>query len=1046
MSLTKIGASIVLEGEKSYRQALKAIGTEQKELRSEMQLTSATYKDNQNSIDALQSKYEILSKQIDSQKNKVEVYNTALEKAKDKQTESAEEVEKYSNELESARAELEKMKNSEDATSESISEQEKVIASLEGKLQTSQQEYDKNTSAVQNWQTGLNIAQTNLVNLENELQNTEKYLNEAKESTDQTAKSIDKYGNEVKNAEDKTLTFGEVMKANLASDVVMEGLEKIVDLTMKAGEGIFNMAVSASKFADDTQTLSVQTGVAVDTIQALVYSEELLDVSVNTVTSSMAKNIRSMQSAKDGSKNYADAYSKLGIQITDANGNLRDSEEVFWEIVDALGQLQNATERDAISMQLFGRNAQALNPLIKAGSDGFNKLKQEAIDLGYVLDEDTQNSLLETSDSMERVKKSTEALKNQIGAELSGSVTEFSEKMLTVFKDNEKTIINFADKVIPAIADALGFIVDNLDKILPLVTGVGAGFVAFEVSSKATAFLSTAMQVLKGATIEEAEAQGILNTVMNANPVVLLTTAIVGLGTAMASAIAFAKPMQNAYTELLDSVSADSASIQDNINKREESKNKMEASRIVTEKLKNELIDLTKKTSLTAEEQKRMNQVVSELNNAIPDLNLYIDEQTGKLSQNSDELEKNIEDWQNYYDLQFAQNDLVQSMNDLYIAERDLSQVESDLAEVRDKIIEKSNLASDSVFAEGESLTELRLSEAALLAQQEELNSQIEELNRNYDDDNAKVQELSETYENFGSATEESLENTSIALVEYHNHLITISGEQADALKELRAAYEEARESAKESINSQIGLFEELSNKSDLSVEQMKSNLDSQTEVINTYRDDILKATELVEKGLMDEGLLGKIQEMGISGAGYLHELVTASEEDLGKFQEVMDAFSDQQKAVDDLANAMAEIQTNFEDTSEGILNTATETKEVIDEGIETAAIEYPENFVSIIEDIGNAISSQVKSITDSTDKVVETVIKTSKDKLGIDENGNSLQGQQIGTSYVDSMANAIESGQDILVNAVDRATQAALDRASERIAEINRMLGEAIG
>ena len=79
MALQKIGASIVLEGEKSYRAALKGINTEQKALRSEMALSQAEFKDEQNSLDALSSKYEILSKQIESQKSKIDVYNTALE-------------------------------------------------------------------------------------------------------------------------------------------------------------------------------------------------------------------------------------------------------------------------------------------------------------------------------------------------------------------------------------------------------------------------------------------------------------------------------------------------------------------------------------------------------------------------------------------------------------------------------------------------------------------------------------------------------------------------------------------------------------------------------------------------------------------------------------------------------------------------------------------------------------------------------------------------------------------------------------------------------
>ena len=52
-----------------------------------------------------------------------------------------------------------------------------------------------------------------------------------------------------------------------------------------------------------------------------------------------------------------------------ADGTLRDSEEVYWEIIEALGKVENETERDALAMALLGKSATDLNPLIEAGSE-----------------------------------------------------------------------------------------------------------------------------------------------------------------------------------------------------------------------------------------------------------------------------------------------------------------------------------------------------------------------------------------------------------------------------------------------------------------------------------------------------------------------------------------------------------------------------------------------------------------------------------------------------------------------------------------------------
>ena len=66
-------------------------------------------------------------------------------------------------------------------------------------------------------------------------------------------------------------------------------------------------------------------------------------------------------------KATADAYKALGISVTDAHGNLRDGETVYWQAIDALGKMQNETERDALAMQIFGKSARELNPLIEQG-------------------------------------------------------------------------------------------------------------------------------------------------------------------------------------------------------------------------------------------------------------------------------------------------------------------------------------------------------------------------------------------------------------------------------------------------------------------------------------------------------------------------------------------------------------------------------------------------------------------------------------------------------------------------------------------------------
>ena len=95
---------------------------------------------------------------------------------------------------------------------------------------------------------------------------------------------------------------------------------------------------------------------------------DLVDTSLGTMTGSMTKLTRAMQKARGGNKDAVATFEQLGVQVTNADGSLRDSTDVFFDIIDALGAMEEGTERDALAMDIFGKSAQELNPLIAAGS------------------------------------------------------------------------------------------------------------------------------------------------------------------------------------------------------------------------------------------------------------------------------------------------------------------------------------------------------------------------------------------------------------------------------------------------------------------------------------------------------------------------------------------------------------------------------------------------------------------------------------------------------------------------------------------------------
>lgn len=372
MATRSISATIALNGEQAFNSAMKNINSNLRVLKSELSATSSSFSGQANSLAALTAKNKQLS----------EIY----------------------------------------------AQQKEKVRALEQAVKESSEKYGENSQQTDRLKVSYNRARVELDKLGQELQQNAQYMEEAKNSTDQCATSIDQYGNRVKDASDKSKGFGttgqssflKVGKALLAVGIAA----KVADIAKK----LASATKEAAAFADEVLTLSAKTNISTDALQGYMYAAELVDVSVETITKSMQRNIRSMGSAADGTAQYANAYKQLGVAVQDSNGDLRDSQEVFWELIDALGQMTNETERDEIAMTLLGKSAQDLNPLIEAGADRMRELADEAASVGFIMSGETLSALGSLDDQLQRLDGAATAAKNALGAALAPMFENLAEK------------------------------------------------------------------------------------------------------------------------------------------------------------------------------------------------------------------------------------------------------------------------------------------------------------------------------------------------------------------------------------------------------------------------------------------------------------------------------------------------------------------------------------------------------------------------------------------------------------------------------------------
>lgn len=325
----------------------------------------------------------------------------------------------------------------------------KIVDELTKKQELQQERLKKLTEAY-----GENDART--MRMAKAVKDTEAALLKQKRALEESKDAVENFGQEESKAEENTQDLGDALNdiggkfgISLPKEMTntLNGMLKIDTQTLEtigtfaalaaavaeAEKALISLTIESAAYADEILTQSTVTGLSTEALQEYQYAAELVDVSLDTLTSSQTKMIRSMDAARRGSKEQAEAFDKLRIGVQNADGTLRDSQEVFGEAIDALGAISNETERDAIAMTIFGRSARDLNPLIKAGSDGLRELTQEAHNVGYVMGEEALDALGAVDDQLQRMNRSGEALKNQIAVGMAPAVENLMKKGTDLF-------------------------------------------------------------------------------------------------------------------------------------------------------------------------------------------------------------------------------------------------------------------------------------------------------------------------------------------------------------------------------------------------------------------------------------------------------------------------------------------------------------------------------------------------------------------------------------------------------------------------------------
>ena len=439
MAAPSLKFGIELNGEKEFRDAVGEIDKSLKVLRSEMRLVAVQFDDNADSLDGLTASNDVLNRQILTQKEKIEMLQAALKNAATRYGEADERTKKWQTDLNYAEADLIKMERQLQANTEALSDASSGLDTLDGGLLDTA-ENGKGLGDVLNDLTG-------------------KLGVNLPEGATSTLNSMVSLGGEL------TVLIGAFAAAAAA--------------VVEVEKALANLTLEQAAAAGEIQDVAMQTGLPTEAVQRYQYACDMIGVSFDTVASSQAKMIRSMADVQSGSETAAATWNQLGIEVMNADGSLRDAQEVFLEVIDVLGQIENATQRDAVSMEVFGRSAQDLNPLIVQGTDAFQAFYDEASDVKDILTDVQLETLAGLDDEMHRVEARFESGANSMALKFTPALQEFYEKTSEGIKGIEEdfaasglvTVFGSLLELVTALSPAF----DNLGEILKACSPVFYG-------------------------------------------------------------------------------------------------------------------------------------------------------------------------------------------------------------------------------------------------------------------------------------------------------------------------------------------------------------------------------------------------------------------------------------------------------------------------------------------------------------------------------------------------------------------------------------------
>lgn len=923
-----IGPKIGIDGEAEFRRQISQINTEYKTLVAQTKAVTAEFDKNGDEQGKLRATAAQLQKQIDNQRSKVSLLENAWGKAKTKFGDSSIEAQRLEGALYDAQAEVSKL--------------EKELANADTELAAASEAFRG--------------AGGDAGDFTDSAQDAADKIADFADAADNASGDVDGFSDSVDDAGEASLNFSDILKAGILSDAIMSGFRKLLEGAKDFASGMIESAAQVqAENAQFEQTFSGFEAAARSSLQAVADEAGITATRMQgsyTKIYAFAKTAgadseEALGLAQRALEAAADSAAYYDRSIEDATETLQSFLKGNYANDAALGIAATETTRNTAANEKYAKSFQELSEsqkvdvllsMVEAGNKASGALGQAARE----------------SDSWENATGELKEAQKQLQAVLGTPVLENTIPIIQKFTDkmNAAAKSGKLDDLAEGIGNTFGWLVDHGDDVISAVAGIASGFIAFQATKKAGEIFQIATSFFQISTAATAagEAMAVSGAVASASPWGLVATVIGGVVGIITSIATSASLAAGAESELADAtenfVNRIEAANENYASTKAEIEGAAYAAGIYVQRLQ----ELEAAGLNTAVAHREYEMIVEQLNGLIPDLDLAINEQTGLINKNSDALIGDIEAWKKNATAKALQEKYTDVLEEQGTAEAALidAQAKRNRLTEESKILtaEKSRLESEqSRIAKQLDAVEQQINRtnAEGVESTYELQKQKQELTKEYNLLGISLDENSEKIQD-NINQQNGLENQ---IKESRETLATYEGQITDAenaiklfadecenggdklsgtdkavqtmvgrLQALQDEYEATRISTLESMSTQIGLFDEVSEKCEMSIDDMIKNLQSQQIAFDNYADNLKEAAR---RGV-DEGLVKQLSDGSIESMQILQSILDGSDE---KLDELNAIFRQKNESKENAAAIAADFATGLSDGKAAVYSEA---------------------------------------------------------------------------------------------------------------------------